>query len=160
MADSMLDIATKMGDGLGAMGKAVKTAIRDVAKDGAAIARQEHRKTAAAATGGDGRYSGLGAAGRLDIRVRYDDEGATIVPKGTWKIAEEGAEPHVIRPKKKRSLRLSDGSYREGEMQHPGTKAKQGRKAWTKAEAATIQQLDRTIPAKVDSALEAGFRNG
>lgn len=137
-----------------------KRAVREVTKAGGKIAREEHKAAAAAVTGGDGRYSGLGAAGRLTIRVRNDGDVAEVIPKGAWKIAESGAAPHTIKPKKGKALRLADGHIRDTALNHPGTAGSQGKRAWTKAEEATIARLDKTAAAEVDTAVDQAFRRG
>lgn len=123
---------------LQAQAKNVRQFVRDVAKDAAKIAREEHRTAAAAGTGGDRRFSNFKGPA-LDVKAKYEPGGVQIVPRGPWKIVEEGAAPHG---------------------NHPGTRATQGRKLWTRAEEATVDRLDRVIPDGVDAAMEAGFRAG
>jgi hypothetical protein len=157
-ADSPGSIGSSMARSLDQLSRNIKAAVCDVGKEATTVARAEHKKTAAAATGGDGRFSGLGAAGRLGVRAKQEGDRLSIVPKGTWKIAEEGADPHVIKPKNKSKTLKIGGQVRAGEVRHPGTRRSQGRKAWTRAEEATVRELDRTIPASFDKAVERGFR--
>jgi hypothetical protein len=153
------DIADGVGRSLDLVARQLNQAVRDLAKEAAKVAREEHRSTARAATGGDGAYSGLGNAGRLSIRVRYGDEGVAIIPKGTWKIAEEGADPHVIRPKKGKALKIAGQDWREGAVNHPGTARKQGKKAWSKAREATVKRWDKAVPEQVERAVDEAVRS-
>lgn len=132
-----IEIGDAIARDLAGLNRRIKQAKRDIAIDAAKVAREEHRATAAAATGGDGSYSGFGAAGRLSIRTKYTEDGVEIIPKGVWKVAEEGTSPHG---------------------HHPGTRRTQGKKAWSKAEEATVKRLDRTVPETFDRAIEEANR--
>lgn len=124
------------------MASELKKAQTAITRDCGTVAREEHAITAKEATGGDGRYSGFGAAGKLGVRAKTVGEGGVdIIPKGVWKVAETGVDPHN-QPKRK--------------WHHPGTS--QGNKAWSRAETATVARLDETIPRTLDAAAERGFR--
>ena len=59
---------------------------------------------------------------------------------GAWAIAESGARPHTIDPRRRRALAFA-GRY-AANVNHPGTA---GRQAWTKAGARLADVLDRDI---------------
>lgn len=136
MADTPESIAADFARSMAGVKKELTRAVRAVAKEGGAVAREEHHLTAAQSAGPDRMFSRFKKAGKLDVKLRYNDDGASVIPRGPWKIAEEGAAPH--------------GG-------HPGTRAKQGRKAWTRAEAETIAVLDDRIPKTVTEAVDRGF---
>ena len=130
-----------MARSMTAISKKIDAATKEIVKDALDVSRQEMKTTAAGPTGGDGRFSGFGPAGRLRVKGKYDPGGVTILPVGVWKVAEEGVDPHM-QPRRK--------------FKHPGTK--QGRKSWTRGRDAALTRLDKSIPATLDKAVEEGFR--
>lgn len=55
------------------------------------------------------------------VRVIGDRVGA-LDPLGM--ILEEGASPHTIEPRRRKALKLADGSFVSGPVSHPGSPAK------------------------------------
>lgn len=147
------DFGSDIARSLDAMSRNVKKAVREVSKGAAKVGREEHTKTAKAATGGDGRYSNFKGPA-LTVKAKYDDAGVSIIPAGPWKIAEEGADAHTIKPKRGKALKFASGDVRSVTVKHPGTK---GSRAWSRAEDATVARLDKTVPETFDRAVADGF---
>lgn len=84
-------------------------------------------KLAAAAAPARVQWAGLARARCSSKRV-----GASIVVRGDRvaalhplaPIIEGGAQPHTIEPAKKKALKLADGGFVSGPVQHPGSPEK------------------------------------
>lgn len=145
MADSPLDLGRAIERSMGLTSAAIKAGVRASLDEAAKVAREEHAKTATLGPGPDRRYSQAGRAGKLGLRVRKFADAILVIPSGLWGIAERGARPHVMK------------AWGRGQARHPGTQAKQAKRAWSKAEAATLARLDREIPETVDRHVEEAF---
>lgn len=151
---SAAQLAAKCGAAavtLGAVNKKGVAAAALVVKQGVIV-------SGAAATGGDGRFShwrwkkGGGYRPSPALSAGYEVKGGAEFaealvrarPVGIWRVAEDGAQAHTIRPRGRgrgrgrgrRVIRYGDG---EGDVaasvNHPGAK---GKKAWTKGTDAAV----------------------
>lgn len=117
-------------------------------KDAGNVARKELDATAPIVPGPDKRFSNFKRAGKLGVKVRADSSGVTVSPRGPWGIAERGAAPHTM------------PAWGRGQAKHPGTRAKQGRQAWTKGRLAAFRVLEKQVPDRIAREVERGFDRG
>lgn len=134
---SPADIGNDIARTMNQASRAVDKAIREVAREGVKVAREEMNKTAAQSAGPDRKFSQAKTGGKLQVRARFDGSGSVITPAGLWGLAEKGAKP--------------GGKGRHAN--HPGTQGPQGRRAWSRGREATFARLDKELPAKVDQVM-------
>lgn len=134
---------------MGGASRAVQRAIREVEKSVSRIAREEMEAAArTSAAGPDRAFSRFRRAGKLRVKFKRLPDGVLVVPVGPWGITEKGASPHPMK------------AWGRGRVQHPGTRSKQGRRAWSKGRDATFRRLGRDIPDEVEEAVVRGFEEG
>jgi hypothetical protein len=97
--------------------------------------------------------SGMGAtlAVKTKVTARTDSSTVSVSPKpaGAWAIVEEGADPHLIVPKRGKVLAF-DGVF-TARVRHPGTP---GTRAWSTAADATEPVVERAIAEVFDRAVQ------
>lgn len=142
------EIGRAVGKSMDGLNVAVRRATREAMKDSGDLARTEITTEAIPVTGPDKRFSNFGRAGTLKVRLRQIPGGVRVSPQGPWGIAEKGAAPH------------QGSAWGRGKTKHPGTRAKQGRRAWTKGREATFRALDGQLPETVDRVMRQEFNRG
>lgn len=110
---------------------------------------------------GDMRLSGVGLRGAR-VGARYDIKGtvnptALIRATGPLHLIERDTRPHEIKRRKRRgkkALRLADGRFVSGAVQHPGTR---GKRPFAKGVDATKESAPRVFDAEIQRAMREVF---
>lgn len=132
------DVAKTMASMSKALDVSTKDAFRAVGK----VASTTMMRHAVEAPGADRRFSrmrGYNHGGRLGVKVVARAKSLFVGSKGPWKLAETGADPHLI-----------------GGWRHPGTR--QGRQSWSRGAAIALAEAERTVPDMIDEAVGGAFR--
>ncbi len=114
-----------------------------------------------AATNGDMEMSGVGLRGAR-VGARYDIKGtvnptALIRATGPLHLIERDTRPHEIKRRKRRgkkALRMADGRFVSGAVQHPGTR---GKRPFAKGVDATKESAPRVFDAEIQRAMREVF---
>lgn len=145
MANSPLDAAREVADTMDRAARALKQATKESLSDAGTVAKGELTARAGEVPGGDRRFSRMrryNHGGLLNVRTKIIGPTDLLVsPRGPWKLAETGADPHRL--------------GRRGGW-HPGTS--QGRRSWTRGQADVYDKLGRQVPEHIGDAVEEAFR--
>ena len=127
-------------------GPNISTLARQATRDLTAANKQVGKQVAKAGTkaGGKGAPSMMGRKLRVRSRINASARRTEVElygsPAGAWTIADTGADPHPIKPRKKKVLRLGSDTF-YAHVDHPGVR---GRHVWTQA-------IGRMEPAVADA---------
>lgn len=152
-----MDFAADCARFPGALEKAQARGVRRAALHVTRAVRGEIR----AATNGDMEMSGVGVRG-VRVGARYDVRGtvnptAMIRATGPLHLIERDTRPREIKTRKRRgkkALRLADGRFVTGTVQHPGTK---GKRPFAKGVDATKESAPRVFDAEIQRAMREVF---
>lgn len=137
-----------------ATGPTLDRLVDQVARDTRAARRQVGKAVASAGMKAGNKGAPRFYGRRMRVRSRiHASTGRTSVelygsPAGGWAIAESGARPHDIEPRRARALHFA-GLF-SANVDHPGTG---GRRAWTAAGARIEPAVAKVIADTYDKAL-------
>jgi len=137
----------KLADALGPAG--MKAALTDIGVQ----AKQDLALEAAAAVGGDLRYSGWKRMGKLSSGFEIDGTSVIVNPRpaGGWLVAESGRKPTVAPKRKARAVLNTPWgprTYTKGSPLSIGRT--RGKNSLTQA----TERIQKTSPARYDEALQ------
>jgi len=140
-------VAAQIGNKLTLASRAIQTGTKAALAEAGRTAREEIEPNAIPVAGGDARFS-RSRKPKLRVRVRVDrDGGARVSPVGVWDLAETGAVPHAMK------------AWGRGSARHPGTEAKQGRRAWSRGRDKTFERAMRQVPEDITRAVEEAWKS-